>query len=41
MGKKRRRRKGLTPKMDWVTRDSRLNWSRKRKSKPSAPESKA
>ena len=40
-GEKRRIRKGLIPRTDWVTRASRSNWSGKRKSKPSAPESKA
>ena len=37
-GEKRRRRKGLIPRRDWVTRASRLSCSARRKLKPS-PES--
>ena len=40
-GEKRRIRKGLIPRIDWVSRDSRLSSSAGRKLKPTAPESKA
>jgi len=41
-GEKRSRRKGLIPRTDWVSRDSRLSSSSGRKKlKPSTPESKA
>ena len=40
-GEKRMRRNGLIPRTDWVSRDSRLSSSGRKKLKPSAPESKA